>query len=170
MSQRVDRDEYLRSLYSSHHRRLLGYVSRLVLDDRTTAEDVVQETFLRAWQHADEVRPESAAQWLFTVARNVAISAHRRRERRKVTLLSDPDAAVLDEALDAVLDNVVVGAALQSLTEAHRQVLLELYFRGHSVAEAAHALEIPEGTVKSRSYYALRALRDALTERGVHRP
>jgi len=170
MSQRVDRDEYVRALYSSHHRRLLGYVNRLVLDDRTSAEDVVQETFLRAWQHADQVRVESAAPWLFTVARHVAISAHRRRERSRATLMSDPEAAVLDDELDAVLDNLVVQTALQTLSEAHRQVLHELYFRGRSVAEAARTLGIPEGTVKSRSYYALRALRDALTERGVHRP
>jgi RNA polymerase sigma-70 factor (ECF subfamily) len=61
---------------------------------------------------------------------------------------------------DAVVDTIVVLEALEKLSQPHRDVLVELYFRGHSVAEAADVLGIPQGTVKSRSYHALRALRD----------
>ena len=61
----------------------------------------------------------------------------------------------------------MVADALTSLSAEHRAVLIECYYRGRSVAEAARRLEIPEGTVKSRTHYALRALRLALEEMGV---
>jgi RNA polymerase sigma-70 factor (ECF subfamily) len=66
--------------------------------------------------------------------------------------------------LEAVTSSPVVAAALGRLTQEHRDVLRECYFRGSSVAQAAHALGIAPGTVKSRTYYALRALRLAIEE------
>ena len=72
----------------------------------------------------------------------------------------------LDE-VEHTLDRVVVTDALRSLSPEHRAVLVETYYRGRSVAEAATVLGIPPGTVKSRCYYALRALGLALAERGV---
>jgi RNA polymerase sigma-70 factor, ECF subfamily len=72
----------------------------------------------------------------------------------------------LDE-LEPMLDRVVVAEALDSLSRDHRAVIVETYYRGRSVAEAAVVLGIPPGTVKSRCYYALRALKLALAERGV---
>lgn len=171
MSNCVERaDVHLRSMYLAHYGALLGFVNRLVLDDQPSAEDVVQETFLRAWQHADEVQPATAAPWLFTVARRVAISSHRRRQgRHEAFEVMTDDMAVGDE-VESVLDNLVVATALDALTDLHRQVLRELYFEQRTVAETAEALGIPKGTVKSRSFYALRALRDALEQRGVHQP
>jgi RNA polymerase sigma-70 factor, ECF subfamily len=65
MSDRIDcAERYLGALYSTHHEPLLGFVTHIVFDDPQAAEDVVQETFLRAWQHAEEVAPETAAPWL----------------------------------------------------------------------------------------------------------
>jgi RNA polymerase sigma-70 factor (ECF subfamily) len=69
--------------------------------------------------------------------------------------------------VEATLDRVVVTEALDSLSREHRAVIVETYYRGRSVAEAAAVLGIPPGTVKSRCYYALRALKLALAERGV---
>jgi RNA polymerase sigma-70 factor, ECF subfamily len=163
-------DEYLRSMYSAHYRPLLEFVNHVVLDDPLVAEDIVQETFLRAWQHADEVQPETAAPWLYTVARRIAISAHRRRQRRQEALMAMTDDLALGDEVESVLDNLVLATAMDALTDPHRRVLQELYYRQRTVSETAEALGIPEGTVKSRSYYALRALRDALEERGVHHP
>lgn len=142
---------------------------RFVGGDRRAAEDVVQETLLRAWQHADALRVESAGPWLFTVARNLAVSETRRRTRRAEAVVDmDSDAPPqLDPNLEALLDGVVVSSALESLSPAHRDVVVELYYRGQTVAEASRRLGVPEGTVKSRSFYALRALREALMERGV---
>jgi RNA polymerase sigma-70 factor, ECF subfamily len=77
-----------------------------------------------------------------------------------------PDAGESDRT-DQVLLSWVVSEALTKLSEEHRAVILECYYRGRPVAEAAERLGIPPGTVKSRTHYALRALRLALEEMGV---
>jgi RNA polymerase sigma-70 factor, ECF subfamily len=107
----------------------------------------------------------------FTVARNLVISRYRARRARaaEVPLLS-VDVAVDDDELDRAMVSWQVAAALRTLSSAHREVLVHLFFGGQSIAEAAAALGVPEGTVKSRSFYALRALRLALDEAGVTAP
>ena len=75
-------------------------------------------------------------------------------------------AAGIGDASEQAVNRHLVVAALGRLTQEHRDVLRECYFRGSSVAQAAHALEIAPGTVKSRTYYALRALRLAIEELG----
>ena len=160
----------LRALYDAHALALLAYALRLCDGDRALAEDLVQETLVRAWRHLDRLDPAAGPvrPWLFTVAQHLAIDAHRARRARP------PE--VGDVALDAVpgldriestLDRIVLTDALQSLSKEHRAVIVETYYRGRTVAEAAGVLGVPPGTVKSRCYYALRALKLALAERGV---
>jgi RNA polymerase sigma-70 factor, ECF subfamily len=160
----------LRALYDAHAIALLGYAMRLCGGDRARAEDLVQETLVRAWRHLDVLDPSAAPvrPWLFTVAQHLAIDAHRAREARPHEVGEAALAGVsgLDE-LGAVLDRIVVVDALASLSPEHRAVIVETYYRGRTVAEAARVLGIPPGTVKSRCYYALRALKLALAERGV---
>ncbi len=160
----------LRALFDAHAAVLLAYALRLTGGDRARAEDIVQETLVRAWHNIDRlddadrpVRP-----WLFTVAQNLAVDAHRARQARPIEVGADALVGVpgLDE-VEVALDRVVVADALASLSRDHRAVLVETYYRGSSVREAADALGIPAGTVKSRCYYALRALKLALAERGV---
>jgi RNA polymerase sigma-70 factor (ECF subfamily) len=163
-------EDLLRVLWDEHGGPLLAYAIRLTDGDRQRAEDIVQETMLRAWRHPESLTSDrgSARPWLCTVARNLAVDAHRARKSRPPEV--GADALVLlpvaDEA-DRVLEAWIVTDALRSLTPEHREVLIETYYRGKSVAEAAATLGIPPGTVKSRTYYALRALRLALTEQGV---
>lgn len=162
-------EELVRTLYDEHAGALLGYVTRLVGGDRQRAEDVVQETLFRAWRHPDALTPErgSVRPWLWTVARRVVLDGERaRRSRpREVTDATVP-AALVDDGVEAALSAQVVAEALRALTSEHRQALIETYYRGRSVAEAAEVMGVPEGTVKSRTYYALRNLRSALEERG----
>ena len=163
-------DKGLRALYDAHAPVLLAYAMRLTGGDRARAEDVVQETLVRAWRNLDRLDDAVAPvrPWLFTVAQRVAIDAHRARRARPPEVGDEMLAVVpaLDE-LEPMLDRVVVAEALHSLSREHRAVIVETYYRGRSVAEAADVLGVPASTVKSRCYYALRALKLALVERGV---
>ncbi len=168
-SRRTSSDEELiRVLYAEHAGPLLRYAIHLMAGDRQLAEDIVQETLLRAWQHPAAIAGRPARPWLFAVARNIAIDSYRARRVRPhevgegaLQVLPLPDDA------ERALESWAIADALLSLRVEHRHVLLETYYRGKSVAEAAAALGIPAGTVKSRTFYALRALRLALEERGL---
>lgn len=163
--------EVLREVYLAHAAALLAYARSLTGGDHARAEDIVQETFTRACRHPEALDPTrgSPRPWLFTVARHVAVDAHRARVARPTEVGDGPLALlpVPDDGIDRALDAWLVAEALQSLSEKHREVLLLTFYRQCSVAEAAAALDVPEGTVKSRAYYALRALKVALAERGV---
>lgn len=163
-------DELLRTLYAEHAGPLLGYVIRLTDGDRQRAEDVVQETLLRAWRHPDSLDPArgSLRPWLWTVARNIVVDGARARHARPREVGEDALASLpADDQIDKAVLAWEVAEALALLSPEHRSVLIETYYRGRSVAEAADALKIPSGTVKSRTFYALRALRLALEERGI---
>jgi RNA polymerase sigma-70 factor, ECF subfamily len=163
-------EELIRALYAEHGPALLLYALRLADGDRSRAEDLVQETLLRAWRHPDALAADRGAvrPWLFTVARHLAVDAHRARLARPHEVSDAALAAVpSDDVLDRALQAWQVADALAALRPDHRTVLLETYYRDRSVAEAAAVLGIPPGTVKSRTFYALRALRLAFEERGV---
>lgn len=164
----VSDEDLVRALYAEHAAPLLRYALRMTDGDRQRAEDIVQETLLRAWMHPEAIADRPARPWLFAVARNLAVDAHRARKARphEVGESALSLVAVPDEA-DRVLESWAVADALAALRPDHRRVLLETYYRGRSVAEAATVLGIPAGTVKSRAFYALRALRLALEERGL---
>jgi RNA polymerase sigma-70 factor (ECF subfamily) len=159
----ADADEALvRSLYEEHGRALLAYATRLT-GDRAAAEDVVQETLVRAWKHPEVLvnGKGSIRGWLLTVARNIVTDRARARAARPVEVAESPATPPIEkDHADSVVDSMVVMEALDQLSGHHRDVLVELYFRGRSVTEAADALGIPPGTVKSRSHHALRALRE----------
>ncbi len=165
-------DTLVRMLYEEHAGPLLMFVLRLTGGDRQRAEDIVQETLLRAWRNAHRLGAQgqsSLRPWLVTVARRIAIDDHRSENARPTEtydreLESFPSTA--DET-DRVLRLMTVTDALRTLSHSHREILVETYFRGRTVPEAAQELGLPLGTAKSRVYYALRALRSALQSRGV---
>jgi RNA polymerase sigma-70 factor (ECF subfamily) len=164
-----DADAIVDRLYRENGAFVLSYVTGL-LKDRYLAEDVVQETMLRAWRHCGEFRPEkgSVRGWLIRVAHNVAMDTIRMRRSRPAEVAEDaaPEAPVADHA-DAVVTALHVRRALDRLSPSHRAVIEEIYLNGRTAREAAVRLGIPEGTVFSRSYYALRVLRQ---EMGVTLP
>jgi RNA polymerase sigma-70 factor, ECF subfamily len=166
--ERAPGEELIRFLYQEHGRSVLAYATRLT-GDRAAAEDVVQETLLRAWRHADDLRDESKGSvrgWLLTVARNIVTDRARARASRPQEIGEPVDlpGVELDHA-EQVVNSMAVLGALDKLSAEHREVLVEMYYRGRTVTEAAKVLRIPPGTVKSRSYHALRALRVALAGR-----
>jgi RNA polymerase sigma-70 factor (ECF subfamily) len=165
-------DEHLqRCLYSRWQRPLLRFVLPIVNGDSQVAEDVVQETMLRAWRHADALVPDRAGPWLYTVARNVAISSYHRKRRSRPQEVSIAGALlpIIDTELDRVLDSAELKTALLQLDIEHRDTVVQLYYFHRSVADVAAALDIPPGTVRSRAFYGLRELRKILEQRGVTR-
>ncbi|WP_033040398.1 sigma-70 family RNA polymerase sigma factor [Streptomyces monomycini] len=160
----------MRALYEEHAGPLLAFVLRLVAGDRHRAEDVVQETLLRAWRNAGQLQRAtgSVRPWLVTVARRIVIDSHRSRQARP----QEVDAAPLEsmpaaDEIDRALRLMTITEALGDLSAAHREALIETYFKGRTVNEAAEVLRVPAGTVRSRVFYALRSLKLSLEERGV---
>jgi RNA polymerase sigma-70 factor, ECF subfamily len=160
-------EELVRALHAEHGPALLGFVTRMT-GDAQRAEDIVQETLLRAWRKAGSLEGDASSlrSWLFTIAHRLAIDEHRARAARAEGSERElPDVPVVGQ-LDRALEAWQITEALATLSRDHREALVETYFRGRSVAEAAAVLGVPAGTVKSRTYYALQALRAALEERG----
>lgn len=165
-------DQLLTELYRCHGRVLFAFCLRLV-DDRSKAEDAVQETMLRAWRSLDKIDPRKGdpRSYLLSVARNVVIDTWR-AEQRRPRLVSDDKAVAaqpVEDRLEARLDGWLVQQALERLSPDHLAVVEALYYRGATVSETAQVLGIPAGTVKSRAYYAVRGLRTAFEEMGVAR-
>lgn len=156
-------DEALvRSLFAEHGRAMLAYATQLTRD-RAAAEDVVQEALVRAWRHPESLvnGKGSVRGWLLTVVRNIVTDQIRARNARPTEVREGPvEVAVTDDHADQVVNSMVVVDALSRLSNEHREVLEQIYLLGSTVSEAAKALGIPPGTVKSRTYYALRALRE----------
>lgn len=156
---------------ATHGPALLAYATRLTGGDRHAAEDVVQETWLRAWRNVDRLTEDrgSVRGWLMRVAHNVAIDQHRGRRARPTEVelpeLDVPGAPVIPAPSDEVETRVVVGAVLGTLPAVHRDTLVEVYFADRTALSAASVLGVPVGTVKSRVHNALNALRCVLPAR-----
>lgn len=161
--------ELVRQLYQDHAGPVYAFCLRWT-GDAQRAEDVVQEVFLRAWKHLPDVDLEHrpVRPWLLAVARNLLTDLHRAQLSRPQTV-DDGDLASLPgpDELERAVEAWQVAEALRRLSPEHREVLVHAHWMGRSVAETAALLGIPPGTVKSRTYYALRALRLALDEAGV---
>jgi RNA polymerase sigma-70 factor (ECF subfamily) len=162
-------DDGVRAVYAAHGPELYRFALRS-LGDRGLAEEAVQETFVRAWQAANRFDDAlgSLRTWLFAIVRNVVIDLSRARAVRpplSPTISLDDEHSVDDE-LERVLVAWQVEEALQKLSGEHRNALVEVHYKGRPYHEVAHDLGVPVGTVKSRVYYALKAMRLTLDELG----
>lgn len=157
----------VRTVYAAHGPELYRFALRS-LGDRGLAEEAVQETFVRAWQAADRFDDAlgSLRTWLFAIVRNVVVDLARARSVRPALATSPGDVIVLDDEIDRVLISWQVEDALQRLSEEHRYALVEVHYKGRSYFEVARDVGVPVGTMKSRVYYALKAMRLTLEELG----
>jgi RNA polymerase sigma-70 factor (ECF subfamily) len=165
--QPADANDWMRAVCEAHAGALLRYLTGLTLGERQTAEDLLQEVLLRAWRNRAVLTAEVSTlrPWLYTVARRVAIDNGRARAARprEVQSVDITNVPAPDETQRVVVAHAV-RSSLARLSAAHRQVLVEVYYRRRPVADIARDLGVPEGTVKSRIYYALRAMRQAMDE------
>ena len=162
----ADADAAIRELYVRYAEALHRYAERFC-PDSASADDIVQETFIRAWRHLPQLTGDDRPirPWLFRVARNLLIDADRAARARPATVpAQSADDAREDSGLDQVLDRQLVSEALRRLSGAHRAVLVDTFYRGDSLAAVARALGIPHGTARSRLHYALHSLRLQLQE------
>jgi RNA polymerase sigma-70 factor (ECF subfamily) len=148
----------------------MSFVLRQTGGDRQHAEDVFQETMVRAWREASrlDLSGPSLMPWLTAVARRIVIDEHRRKRARPAEA---EESTVADQPVDddtaATVLRVAIADAMRQLTSSHRQILHETILRDQTVNRAAEALGIPLGTAKSRVHYALRVLEVVLAERGL---
>jgi RNA polymerase sigma-70 factor (ECF subfamily) len=158
-------------MFDDHAAALLVFAERFTT--RESAQDAVQETFLRAWRNLPRLRtdPRALRPWLLVVLRRVLIDAHRADRFRPISVAEN---AVFDHAIedghDRLLDRWRLDHALDGLSRCHRQVLVEIYFRDTPSDRVAVNLGIAPGTVRSRQHYALRALRRQLADAAEERP
>jgi RNA polymerase sigma-70 factor, ECF subfamily len=163
-------EESIRAIWREHRTALTRFALKLTLGDLQRAEDIVQETLVRAWRHPEVAGgdPKAIRPWLFTVTRHVAIDMWRARSRCEEVLddqpTERPDPA---EPIEQAMTALDVRAALAQLSVEQRQVIVGMYYQSQSVIELAERLGIPEGTVKSRAYYGLRQLKRVLAAASV---
>ncbi|MET8172260.1 sigma-70 family RNA polymerase sigma factor [Streptomyces clavifer] len=169
LASEVDCEDFVRDIYNQYGPLLIRYAARLLDGDWHKGEDIFQETAARAWKHARFLgtRHESLRPWLFTVARNLVIDHHRARRVRPLEHLAVEELDVSSDSTASAIDSHVVSQALGELNEQQRCVIWLMYYLECSVAQAAEHLGIPAGTVKSRAFYAVRALRKALEKQGI---
>jgi RNA polymerase sigma-70 factor (ECF subfamily) len=173
-----DPDAVIRELYSHYAEALHGYVGQFC-PDRASADDIVQETFIRAWRHLPQLSADDRPirPWLFRVARNLLIDANRAARVRPMTVpgpsageaggvgeVGEVGEVGTDSGLEEILDRQLVSDALQHLSPAHQTVLVETFYRGGTMAMVARELGIPHGTARSRLHYALDAMRKQFQE------
>jgi len=169
-----EKDAQLARLHDLHAGPLYGFALSLTFGDHYAAEDVLQEVFVRAWRHLDQhddVDPATFRPWLYTVARRLVIDRLRARGARpNEVMLADAASIPSDQDAEAgVLSTIVVREALSRLPGQQRRILIELYYNGLTPSEVAELLDLPIGTVKSRTHYAKQALSTQLRDRRAAR-
>ena len=160
----------VRDAWAAHHAGLRAFAARALRDD-DLAEDLVQETFLRAWSHATTFDPTrgTARTWLYAIMRNLVVDFTRSRSRRTRTSELVDEWPATDD-VEALLSSLVASMAVHRLTPDHQQVILHSYVARRPTGEIAELLGIPAGTVRSRLFHARKALGDALSAVGAVTP
>ncbi|MHC4943538.1 MAG: RNA polymerase sigma factor [Planctomycetota bacterium] len=166
----------LEILYQRYNNAILNFIYRMT-SDRTTAEDLTEETFFRVWRKAAlfNAKKGTFKTWLFRMASRLTINRLKKQGRRDqlAAQLPMPEQEFEDRshnpvsAASSAESRRMVHQALRSLNENDRAVLLLRHFKGMGEEEVAQVLKIPKGTVKSRTYYAVRRLKCALEGMGV---
>jgi RNA polymerase sigma-70 factor (ECF subfamily) len=164
--------QHLALLVERHQSPLIGFLYRMTDGDRTLAEDLVQETFLRVLRSIQQYQhPRPFKPWLYQIATNLVRDHYKRAETQRAFGMPDDMERMSDEfplpeealLLDAETQQVIV--ALRTLPDHQREAVILRYYQELSLGEIAEVLNIPAGTVKSRLSLGLGRLREFLLER-----
>ena len=157
----------LAALYGRYGRRLFRFGVQH-LSDQGLAEEMVQETFVRLWRTAGRFDAEksSVGTYLYVIARSVAADIRKRPSSRPLMSVEDADMPPITDSVDQILDSVIVREAFDTLGPAHAEVIRLAHEEGLTQQQIADRLVLPLGTVKTRTFHGMRALRGALIERG----
>jgi RNA polymerase sigma-70 factor (ECF subfamily) len=160
----------LRVAFVTHGGEMLGFARRSLYQS-ASAEDAVQETFARAWRSRARFDPTlgSLRTWLFTIERRVILDIAAQQARSRTVPVEPGEEPASEDRLEAAMLGWQMESALEQLDPEHRMVITELYFNGRTGREVAELFALPEGTVRSRAFYALRMLRLLLEEAGWNR-
>jgi RNA polymerase sigma factor (sigma-70 family) len=173
LTARGDRDAFAR-LYDMYGGAAYALALRIVRD-RELSADVVQDAFLTVWRQASKFDPARGqpSSWILTLTHHKAVDIVRREQRRRAEALdearesADSGPAVEQQAWQSLARDQV-RAAMAKLPDPQREVLELAYFAGYSQSELAERLALPIGTVKSRTFAAMTALRELLTQSGMN--
>jgi len=165
------REQGLAGLYDLYGRRAYGLALRILRDEKL-AEDAVQDAFLTVWRTAASYRPElgTPSTWIFTIVHRRAVDIVRREERQRADLVEEhdePAGDATDESAEAWDTGTRVRRALSLLAPGQRRVLELAYYGGLTQSQIAAELDLPVGTIKSRTFTALFRLRVLLGDEGV---
>jgi RNA polymerase sigma-70 factor, ECF subfamily len=140
------------------------------LSDQGLAEEMVQETFVRLWRTAGrfDAGKSSVGTYLYVIARSVAADIRKRPSSRPLKSVEDVNVPPIPDSVDQILDSVIVREVFDTLGPAHTEVIRLPHKEGLTQQQIADRLGLPLGTVKTRTFHGMRALRAALIERGFH--
>lgn len=160
----ADRDAF-RQLYYKYYARLGRFLSR-VIRNHDDAEEVIQDTLMTVWQHADDFRGTArVSTWIFGIAYRRALNALRKSAARSRVLV--PELEGVEQAVEDVSreteERQLLELGLSSLPPEQRLVVVLAYGIGHSCEEIATIADCPVNTVKTRMFYARRKLRDVIS-------
>ena len=156
-------------LYRRYGKRLYRFGVQQ-LGNEGLAEEMVQETFVRLWRAAGRFDAEksSVGTYLYVIARSVAADIRKRPSSRSLMPVKELDVPSIPDDVDQILDGMVVREALDALGRGHADVIRLAQEEGLTQPQIAERLGLPLGTVKTRTFHGMRALRTALIERGFH--
>ena len=162
----------LSTLYDRYSRTVFGVGLKLLGGDRSLAEEVVQEVFLKVWRSSHTFDPSrgSFSTWLYRVTRNVALDLYRKRTSR-IRPVPDADSQIAaardssagpEQIVDESWLSWRISRALEGLGATQREVIELAYFQGLSQREISQRTGVPLGTVKTRTYSSMKRLRGEL--------
>lgn len=155
-------------LYTRYGRRLFAFGMQQ-LGDAGLAEEMVQETFVRLWRTAGRFDAEksSVGTYLYVIARSVAADIRERPSSRPLIPVEAVDVPPMPDSVDQILQSIIVREAIDALGPAHAEVLRLAHEEGLTQQQIAERLGLPLGTVKTRTFHGIRALRTALIAHGL---